>query len=474
MPRVLSSVRASMRNILKEIEGKHPVDTIVVNGEQIWPYVRLVYYSAYVRRTVSRWGEGQRGSSLPRMVANMVKNSFYGFCNWFGRYDYVALSNTTERKMIGGKYFNKLLDPMIDALGGDRVLYVEAPGPTLYPLRRVHTRSVVCRDLVTLLGETWGRFMLKGCVIQNGSLLHTIQKDYDLHIGDVRKVRSFDGQRRAFSMLFRRIKPKAVLLSNYSGYMPAVKAARDLGITVVEFQHGAISREHEAYNVYAPIDRTYFPDYLLVFGKRDLETFDNPRFIKHQNIYPVGSFYIEHIRKNYKPEPGLIRQLGNYKRSVGVTLQWTAEKRAIEFVCQAAQLDGTIMYILIPRKPEEEHYSTLSLPPNVMVVKDKNFYELMMYVDFHSTIYSSCAEEAPSLGVQNILINVDNLSRQHYGSVLNDGRITRFVDTPGEFVDAINGFEKLDRDTIVKLNEQIIAANYEDNIRRFIETVLCQ
>lgn len=144
------------------------------------------------------------------------------------------------------------------------------------------------------------------------------------------------------------------------------------------------------------------------------------------------------------------------------------EKYVIEFICQAANLDKTIFYMLIPRRPEEEHYSTLSLPDNVTVIKDKNFYELMMYVDFHSTLFSTCALEAPSLGVQNILINADNLSKQYYGTVLNDSRVTRYADTPKELVKIINTFEKLDRATISKLNEDIIAANYKQNIQNFM------
>jgi hypothetical protein len=83
-------------------------------------------------------------------------------------------------------------------------------------------------------------------------------------------------------------------------------------------------------------------------------------------------------------------------------------------------------------------------------------------------VYSTCAIEAPSLGVQNILINIDGLSKRFYGNVLNDTRVTRFADTPEEFVSVANSFEKLDRDTIVKLNEDFIAVNYEKNIRELL------
>lgn len=462
-----------MDNILKEIEGKYPVDTILVNGERVWPYLRITYHFAYMQKTASQWGEKGLVPPLPKRFMKMVKNSFYGLKNWFGKYDYIAFSDTTERKSIKGKYFNKLLDPIIDELGRDKVLYIETPAPSLYSVKKMHTENIVCHDLLTLLSAAVAvilqMFIRKKYMVQNEPILKAIQREYGLQIDDVKQIKFFDAQRRVFNLLFRKIKPKAILLSEYYGSnLPAIKAAKELGIKVIEFQHGVIGKEHPAYNLGIELDKGYFPDYLLVFGRKEIETFNDSRFIEPENVYPVGSFYIEYIRENYKPESNLGEQLKNYKKSVAVTLDWMMEKHAIEFVCQAANLDKTIFYLLVPRKPQEKHYSTLNPPDNVTVIKDKNFYELMAYVDFHSTVYSTCALEAPSLGVQNILINIDNLSRQYYGAVLNDSRITRYTDTPEGFVKVINNFEKLERDAIVKFNEHIIATDYKSNIQNFI------
>jgi hypothetical protein len=459
-----------MENILKEIEEKYPVDTILVDGEQVWPYLRVAYDFQYVDRVSSQKGEKPLGPSLSFLAKlKRLLNVPYGMKSWLGKYDYITISTANTRRLISGKYLNILLDPVIDKLGRGKVLYIEIPAPSLWPIGKIYTDKVVCYDALELLAMIAETFTLRRYRIENESILRNINKEYDLSVDYRKVIKRFYARRMLLNLLLRRKKPRVVLLSWYYGLLQsAIKAAKDLGIKVIEFQHGSIGEEHPEYNVYAELDKSYFPDYLAVFGKKELETFRNSRFIQPEHVYPVGNFYIEHIRNNYVPEGSLVKKLEGYNRTVGITLQGIIEKRTIEFAVQAANLDSHIFYILIPRRPQEEHYSTLNLPDNVTVIKDKNFYELMAYVDFHSTVNSTCALEAPSLGVRNILINIDGLSRRFYGNVLNDSRVTRFADTPQEFVSIANSFEKLDRDTVIKLNEDIIAVDYEGNIQELL------
>jgi hypothetical protein len=459
-----------MRNILKEIELKYPVDSVLVDGEQVWPYLRVAYDFQYVNQISSQKGEKPLGPSLSFLAKlKRLLNIPYGMRNWSGKYDYIAISTADTRKFISGKYFNRLLDRVIDKLDRDKVLYIEIPAPSLHPIASVYTNKVVNYDLLELLAIIAQVFRLRGYKIEHESVLTSINKEYDLDVDYMKVIRRFHARRMVFKWLFRRKKPKAVLLTCYYGLLQsAIKAAKDLGIKVIEFQHGSIGSEHPEYNVYAELDKDSFPDYLAVFGKKELETFRDSRFIGPEHVYPVGSFYIEFVKANHVPNDSLVQRLKSYRVSIGITLAVTADSRVIEFICQSAVLDRDIYYLLIPRHPEEEHYSSLKLPDNVMIVRDENFYEIMMLVDFHATVYSTCAQEAPSLGVQNILINIDGLSRRFYGDILNDSRVTRFADTPQEFVTIANSFEKLDRDTVAKLNDDLIAVDYERNIQELL------
>ena len=178
-----------MKNVLREIEETYPVNTILVNGEQVWPHLRITYFARYSDRMASATGEAfyeeacSTTRSLPgRFRASLAKlrDHLYGASNWLGRYHYVAMSDSSERKIINGKYFNKLLDPVIDLLGRDRVLYMELPAPSLHPIGRLHTRRVVSTGLLNPLAELWRMLSERRYTIKNMPILLEIQKKYDL------------------------------------------------------------------------------------------------------------------------------------------------------------------------------------------------------------------------------------------------------------------------------------------------------
>ena len=465
-----------MKNILEEIEGKYPVDTILVNGEQVWPYLRMTYYFRHRKAVASEQGEEQSILPLPKILMETVRSSFYGFRNWFRKYDYIVLAENGTRRQVGGKYMNRLVDPVIDELGPARVLCVE--GISTFPPRRlnqVYTRHVVSNSLVilfSLLVMLLRRVFFRRYRVVNKGVMDRIETDFDLNVNATNRIEFFEARRKAFTRLFRRMRPQAILLTCYYGKEPAIRAAKSLGIKVIEVQHGVIGKEHAAYNVHRDLDRSCFPDHLLVFGKQELATFNNSCFIDLADVHPVGSFYIDYINNSHRLEPHISEQVSGYKKVVGVTLQWTFEERLVSFICEAARLDSSILYILIPRRPEEKAHSTMDLPQNVVLIPDRDFYQLMTYCDFHSTVNSTCALEAPSLGVQNILVDIDGSARLYYGEVLTDDRVTRFAGTPEEYVDIVRSFARLGRDMVCQLHEDFFAANYHENIHNFVKTHL--
>jgi hypothetical protein len=78
---------------------------------------------------------------------------------------------------------------------------------------------------------------------------------------------------RSYAELFSRTRPGIVFLedASYGGQSYILKWARDLGIRTGEFQHGALMRNHAAYNYGAagfdPGYAAHLPEFLLTYGR---------------------------------------------------------------------------------------------------------------------------------------------------------------------------------------------------------------
>ena len=460
-----------MENILKTIESKYPVDKITLNGDKIWVFLRMKYVSIYQEKLYKRDNVSElRDKNLFQKIA-LLKYVLYGFINWFNKREYIFLSTSSEsiNKFINEKFYDRLMDPIIEEIGKNKVLYIQKPQPIHHPIRCVHSKNIVSYHLILLLAYILEKITIKKCKIKNGNILQQIKDEYNLNINEQRIIKYHYSLYKVFNFLYSLIKPKAIFVICYYSNFAAIKAAKDLGIKVIEIQHGVIGNEHPAYNISADLDQTYFPDYLLTFGLKDIEHFKTSKFIDYEKVHPIGNFYIDYISNNIDFDEELKNTLKKYRFVVGVTLQWTYEDITIQYVKEAAVKDCSICYLLIPRHPIQRNYFELDLPSNVIIILDKQFYELMHYVDFHSTVNSTCSLEAPSLGVQNIMININNLSRMYYGDILKDEKITQYSDTPDEYTKIIKNFNKIDRKTVRYLNKDVIAPNYKKNIKKFLE-----
>lgn len=98
--------------------------------------------------------------------------------------------------------------------------------------------------------------------------------------------------------LLKKRKPKSIYIVVSYGNLPLIAAAKDLGIEVIEFQHGVITQYHFAYNFGEPSKNLkYFPDKLLTFGKYWANTEGFPK----QTIVEVSGFpYLNQQLKKYE------------------------------------------------------------------------------------------------------------------------------------------------------------------------------
>lgn len=181
------------------------------------------------------------------------------------------------------------------------------------------------------------------------------------------------------------------------------EAAHDLGVKVVELQHGTIYKAHAAYNLPSG-GSVYSPDYLLTWGEHwngQLLNYPNGRAIA------AGYPFLEHFAKKCRPQP----------RREGAPLR-------VLFISQgdiAAELSRTAVH-LAKMMPRETCRITYKLHPNesatwrelypwlensgVEVVShdDKNIFECLRQADVTVGSSSTSLIEGFAWGVRSLVL----------------------------------------------------------------------
>ena len=437
-------------DFLREVETEYPLTSVTVDGVQVWPFLRQLFFWHLWRGEL---GVRRRKRVQVTRELTRVWNLAYGLHNWWARHDYVFLSSPLFRRQLDGKYVDKHTEWLMARLGRGKCLSVQnsiCPGGADFRRTLNGEEKAVSCDPLNLLAVLPFRTSLMR--VQNASVLGDINARYGLDVDYCWAIGAFFRTSNAFGRCYRRWRPRMVFVSCYYNlvHQAAVFAANLLGIPVVEFQHGRINETHSGYNIFCRFDRACFPTHMFCYGDyvRDFFGSDN-FFMPRENVLPVGNGYIEYIRDRCDAEPDLLKALQVHRKTVAVTSIASLEKAMVDFVRTAAAQDDSILYVFIPRQWSELH-SDLQFPKNVIMFKELDFYRIAKYTDFHTTIHSTTALEAPAFGTPNVLINLNGLARAFLSDLLTDTEVTRIVDTPAELVRTVQTWKPKERTEITR------------------------
>ena len=460
-----------MIEILKEIETKYDVSSITYNNIQLWPFLRIPYYHSLF--DASNWRK------IDFSKSERINNSLYGLGNLFRKYNFFVFTDTGEKRLVNKKYVDKIAETLISEIGRNNTLVIEQPIQGLHFNRQeILSKHIISlelfRFLYTIIAILSAKFTSNNrLTINNQSILDEINKKYSLNIDYKILIYRFFCYKKLFRNFLKIYNPDAIFINCYyrPEYQAAIYSAKELGIKTIELQHGLINEKHGAYNIFTELDKNYFPDYLLCFGEYFKKSFKNNNFIGSEHIYSIGSGYIDYINNYYDIDFKLFEVVGKYEKSVAVTSQYGFESKIISFIKQAAQMNRDILYIFIPRDPDRD-YSKYKMPSNIVIFQHLDFYKIIKYVDFHSTIYSTCAYEAPAMGTPNILINIDNLANEYLSILLKDEEVTKITNSPNEFVNIILNWDMKNSNEIKKRHSGFFADNHREKLRMALSEIL--
>jgi hypothetical protein len=190
---------------------------------------------------------------------------------------------------------------------------------------------------------------------------------------------------------------------------PIIAAAKDLGIEVIEFQHGVITNYHFAYNFSEPLKKLkYFPDKLLTFGEYWANTEGFPR---QTEVEVYGFPYLNQQLKKYK-------EVTKLKNQVLFLSQGTIGKELSNYAFQMAQKmpECQFIYKLHPGEYNrwKNEYPALvqaSFFNNFEVIdhNQENLYRYLAEADFQVGVYSTAIFEGLTLNCKTILFNLPGI-----------------------------------------------------------------
>jgi hypothetical protein len=429
----------------------------ILENIEDWVYLRIkighelknIYNQQFIKN---------RENKLKKIWEKIIrlKNIFYGFKNWFKKYDYIFFSDSSERRFIDNSYKDKISDDIIDRL--NNCLLIELPNPNHY--KNVHTKYIVSQSLLDFLIFIYSIFLKIFISVENKQLDNIFKRE-KININYKKIILKIKVETKLYKLLFLIYKPKAIFINCAYCRFGVVKAAKDLGIKVIELQHGVINEAHYGYVSSIRLNKNYIPDILLSFGL--YETTIKNFLIKY--IIPIGSYYLNYIKNNFKIDKKLSLRIQKYKYVIGVSLQdqdWEYDGM-LSFIKKISKKNSDILYILIPRRRRD----SLPLSENVIIYDKLDCYNIIMHCNIHMSLYSSCALEAPSLGIPNILININNCAKLYYDKIL-DKYHTKILSFSKEVLEYIPKMATLDKEKIILKNEKVFVNNYEERINNFI------
>jgi hypothetical protein len=147
------------------------------------------------------------------------------------------------------------------------------------------------------------------------------------------------------------------------------------------------------------------------------------------------------------------------------------ENTLVSFISKAALLAPDICFAILPRIPDN-YLSALPMDGNMMVHTDRDFCRIIPQMDFHATISSTTALEAPSLGIRNIIVDMDGEGHESLWDQCPPSETAKYVTTPEGLVEAIRTYPLMSKADIMAQNYGNIEPNYQWNIHCFATSLL--
>ncbi len=420
------------------VESRHDVSHVKFAGLPVWSIIRM-----HVCFNVLPFGGVLPSGYRFKRILTMLRSMVYGVWDIIKPLSVVIISNSGLRVVHHNQYYDRCFERISSHCLG-QALVIERPSPEHHPKSLCASERLVSFGFFYFLSLF---ISVPSQSIEGQAELDDLFKELGVSMDVPAFMMRFYRLYRVFLWFFKFKKPKLVMVTCYYGELAAVIAARTLRIRVIELQHGHLYGGHPAYFPRCVIPAICIPDEFWAYSETDRIELMKLSVYSGSLIRVVGHDYLSMVRDMPFSYPDLLEFKTHYQSLVCVTSQYVIESELVKFICEVADRTPEIGYLFIPRGQFGHRPYHYRFPSNVKVVTTYNTYGVIQQCHFHATVFSTCAVEAPYLGVPTILINLEGWSKRYFKEVLTDERLFCFVNNCDEFVSMVSSspFEHHDR-----------------------------
>jgi hypothetical protein len=467
-----------LANKLLNFERSYPVNSLISGVDNasymLWPYLRHLLWvrcqGAYKGKNVAsintskmyiskEWQEHYQKTLAVKSLENILPD----------KCDYLFFTNLrgTEQTLIDGKIYNRITDPVFEVaktLGVAKKVEVIKSVGEINP-ERVHDTELVLPPLLRKIGYAALTDVPPLFFTRVNQLLPEAQfsnKSYN------ECIEWFFHQRNFFKELLLKYNPKVIFFVGFDYHYALICAAKELGITSVDLQHGVQAGWSPVYNHWQAVPSQGYemlPNRFWVWGEYDASKIE--KNFPCESVKPlVGGFPWLDRQLDFVVDqvPKALKKLTEDKQTIGLlTLQdQVVFPRLFEQIIE--QTSDQISWV-IKRHPKHLKIDLSGIKAKVLFGKDYDgvsFLTLIKEASVHLTECSTAVIEADYFGVPSVVTGEQGIL--NYSDFIEQGSIYH--------VESASEFEKLLIELLEMKREPRMGVVNNSNIETALKTLL--
>ena len=450
----------SVRDICEvffNLEEKYNLNYQEIQGCYPWQLIRMFLYYDITRRTQTFGAPQQQSLSIFDKIKSFtpfVKNSIF-HSPFGGKENKDILIFDHPRKVIyDGEYCDIYSNFLVDFLK-DSYSFEVLEAPYLNKHFTKKQSYIKYTDRIQLGSYIYKKFNKIQFTDEEMSLISDVRKElekaFNLEINLewilTIHILNFTYDYKKYIELFKKRKPKMIFVVVAYENQAIVAAAKDLGITVVELQHGTITDYHLGYS-YPKKTRLggeikYFPDKILTFGDYWINSETCP--IDSKDIIPIGFPYFESQSKDFinisprKNQVLFISQgvIGKYLSKVAFEL--ASELKGYEVIYKLHPGEYATWRQNYPELVEASSWDNFKVIDN----SETPLYKLFAQSNYQVGAFSTAIYEGLMFNCKTFILDVPGV--EYLDDLINKNYVFKISDA-SDLIDNLDEFKPEDYD----------------------------